>query len=124
MIRNDQGKDLPANGRFWIDPDRGTMLKSEMVFDLKLRGRQRHGPPQPREKPEGVDRRRVSSGGQPVHLGAFRDAGTLSIHAGHGLVLGLIGAFSVGTDGEFPSPKVRLAGRARRETDGRSRRGG
>ena len=52
MIRNDQGKDLPANGRFWIDPDRGTMLKSEMVFDLSYEAASVMGRRSPERSPK------------------------------------------------------------------------
>jgi hypothetical protein len=33
MIRTDGGKDLPSKGRFWIDPDTGRVLMSELTVD-------------------------------------------------------------------------------------------
>jgi len=33
MIRTDGGKDLPAKGRFWIDPSSGRVLMSELTVD-------------------------------------------------------------------------------------------
>jgi VWFA-related protein len=32
LVRDSSGKDLPAKGRFWIDPFRGTVLRSETSF--------------------------------------------------------------------------------------------
>lgn len=38
VIRTPQGRDLPARGRFWIDPDEGIVLMSELVVeDIDLR---------------------------------------------------------------------------------------
>jgi hypothetical protein len=35
MVRDRGGEDMPARGRFWIDTDRGTALRSETVLDLR-----------------------------------------------------------------------------------------
>jgi hypothetical protein len=31
IIRDRQGRDLPSNGRFWIEPSKGTVLRSQLV---------------------------------------------------------------------------------------------
>jgi hypothetical protein len=33
IIRRPDGRDLPARGRFWIDPSNGNVLISEMIVD-------------------------------------------------------------------------------------------
>jgi hypothetical protein len=33
LIRTTASRDLPAHGRFWIDPDRGRVLMSELILD-------------------------------------------------------------------------------------------
>ena len=36
MIRDETGDDMPASGRFWIEPQRGTVVRSELVIDLPI----------------------------------------------------------------------------------------
>src|SRR6185295_1317176 len=39
MIRTSNERDMPASGRFWIDPDTGRVLRSELVAeDYSIRG--------------------------------------------------------------------------------------
>ena len=39
MIRTTNERDMPASGRFWIDPDAGRVLRSELVAeDTSIRG--------------------------------------------------------------------------------------
>jgi len=37
IVTDATGGDLPARGRFWIDPSRGTVLRSEVVFRVEPR---------------------------------------------------------------------------------------
>lgn len=36
IVRREGGRDLPAEGRFWIDPEQGTVLRTEVRFDFIL----------------------------------------------------------------------------------------
>jgi hypothetical protein len=45
IVDKDGQGDLPAHGRFWIDPARGTVLRSETRFDLAAAGTARSWPP-------------------------------------------------------------------------------
>jgi hypothetical protein len=35
FVRGDDFADLPAEGRIWIDPERGTVLRTEVQFDFE-----------------------------------------------------------------------------------------
>ena len=33
IIRTHEGRDFPATGRFWIEPDTGTVMMTELIMD-------------------------------------------------------------------------------------------
>jgi hypothetical protein len=33
LVHDEKGKDVPASGRFWIEPDTGRVVMSELKFD-------------------------------------------------------------------------------------------
>jgi hypothetical protein len=35
LVNDGHGEDLPGEGRFWVDPNRGTILRSEVTFHFK-----------------------------------------------------------------------------------------
>ena len=43
LIRDDHGEDVPSEGRFWIEPATGTVLKSEIILALRYEARARSG---------------------------------------------------------------------------------
>ena len=67
MIKTDGHKDLPAQGRFWIEPATGRVLMSEL----------RRAEPQA----AGDDRRQLPVGAAARPAGADRDAGVVRQYA-------------------------------------------
>ncbi len=84
LVDQDGHGDLPATGRFWIDPERGTVLRSETRFLARRARGPASGP--------STGRHRVPGRASPRHVGARRDAGGVRLRVprrGHGALLEL-----------------------------------